>query len=95
MILTTRIAAMGTFLGTTAGLVVGAVAGCILGLPLFGIGCVPAAVAGAGLGSILGTIVVGGPGPVLVLSAVELVETLAAPDGTSKWANISERRPAN
>ncbi|MBH0780223.1 hypothetical protein [Nocardia bovistercoris] len=84
--------AIGTFLGTAAGLAIGGVAGCILLLaPFAGLGCVPALIAGAGIGGILGTIVVGGP--ILIVSAMELVETLSAPKGRSKWAEIYEVDP--
>ncbi|WP_433600893.1 hypothetical protein ACQPXH_03585 [Nocardia sp. CA-135953] len=85
-------ATLGTFVGTVIGLVAGGVTGCIVGLPLFAVGCIPAAIAGAGIGGILGTIVAGGP--VLMLSAVELIDTLNAPDGTTKWAQNS-LKPAN
>ncbi|MEV6426334.1 hypothetical protein [Nocardia sp. NPDC051463] len=84
---------IGTFVGTAIGLVVGGITGCIMGLPLLGVGCIPAAIAGAGIGGILGTIAAGGP--VLVLSAVELIDTLNAPDGASKWAQNSSLKPAN
>ncbi|MGI5222537.1 hypothetical protein [Nocardia sp. CA-290969] len=77
--------AVGGFVGTAAGVVIGGITGCILGLPLLGIGCIPAAVAGAGLGGILGTIAVGGPA--LGIAAMNLVQTLQAAPGTSKWAN--------
>lgn len=86
-------ATIGTLVGTAIGLVVGGVTGCIMGLPLFGIGCIPAAIAGAGIGGILGTITAGGP--VLMLSAVELFDTLNAPDGSSKWAQNASPKPAN
>ncbi len=86
-------ATVGTLVGTTIGLVVGGVTGCIMGLPLFGVGCIPAAIAGAGIGGILGTIAAGGP--TLVLSAMELIDTLNAPDGTSKWAQNTSLKPAN
>ncbi|WP_433524379.1 hypothetical protein ACQPZ2_04235 [Nocardia pseudovaccinii] len=86
-------ATLGTWVGTVIGLVVGGVTGCIVGLPLFAVGCIPAAIAGAGIGGILGTIAAGGP--VLMLSAVELFETLNAPDGTTKWAQNSSPKPAN
>ncbi|WP_330256145.1 ammonium transporter [Nocardia sp. NBC_00565] len=86
-------ATIGTFVGTAIGLVIGGVTGCIVGLPLFGVGCIPAAIAGAGIGGILGTIAAGGP--VLVLSAVELIDALNAPDGTTKWAQNSSLKPAN
>lgn len=86
-------ATIGTFVGTMIGLVVGGVTGCIMGLPLFGVGCIPAAMAGAGIGGVLGTITAGGP--VLVLSAVELINTLNAPDGTTKWAQTASSKPDN
>lgn len=86
-------ATIGTFVGTMIGLVAGGVTGCIMGLPLFGVGCLPAAMAGAGIGGILGTIAAGGP--VLVLSAVDLINTLNAPDGTSKWVESSSPKAAN
>lgn len=86
-------ATIGAFVGTMIGLVVGGVTGCLLGLPLFGVGCIPAAMAGSGIGSILGTIVAGGP--VMALAAVELINILNAPDGTTKWAENSSQNPAN
>ncbi|MBF6137990.1 hypothetical protein IU501_34025 [Nocardia otitidiscaviarum] len=66
--------AIGGFIGTAIGLLVG----CFAGL---GIGCLP----GAGIGGIIGTIIAGGP--TLVAAGVELLQTLQAPDGTTKWAN--------
>lgn len=66
--------AIGGFVGTAIGLLVG----CFAGL---GIGCLP----GAGIGGIIGTIVAGGP--TLVAAGIELIQTLQAPDGTTKWAN--------
>ncbi|MEV5832600.1 hypothetical protein [Nocardia sp. NPDC052112] len=86
-------ATLGTLVGTAIGLVVGGVTGCIMGLPLLAVGCIPAAIAGAGIGGILGTLAAGGP--VLMLSAVELIDTLNAPAGTSKWAQNSSPTPAN
>lgn len=80
--------AVGTFVGTAAGLVVGTVAGCMLA----GLGCLPGAVTGASLGGVIGTIVVGGP--VLVISAVELIDTLTAPSGSSRWARVVARGSA-
>ncbi|WP_068275594.1 hypothetical protein [Aldersonia kunmingensis] len=75
--------AVGSFIGTAVGVVAGAIIGCLLGAPFFGLGCIPAATVGASLGGILGTIVVGGP--VLVASAVDLITTLTAPPGTTKY----------
>ncbi|PPJ32613.1 hypothetical protein C5E45_21300 [Nocardia nova] len=79
--------AVGTFLGTAVGAIVGGVTGCILGLPLLGVGCIPAAVAGAGIGGILGTIAVGGPA--LGIAGMDLINTLQAAPGTTKWAEDS------
>lgn len=87
--------AVGGFVGTAAGVVLGGITGCIMGLPLFGVGCIPAAVAGAGIGGILGTIVVGGPA--MGIAAMDLVQTLQAAPGASKWANggkpVTEEAP--
>ena len=76
---------VGGFVGTAIGVVVGGITGCILGLPLLAVGCIPAAVAGAGVGGILGTIAVGGPA--LGIAGMELLNTLQAPPGTTKWVN--------
>lgn len=76
--------AVGTFLGTAVGAVVGGITGCILGLPLLGVGCIPAAVAGAGIGGILGTIAIGGPA--LAITGFDVIGTLSAAPGTTKWA---------
>lgn len=76
---------IGGFLGTAIGLVVGGILGCIVGLPLAGLGCIPAAIAGATLGGFLGTLAVGGP--VLAITSQELLQTLQAPPGKSKYAN--------
>ncbi|WP_040838803.1 hypothetical protein [Nocardia brevicatena] len=76
---------VGGFLGTAVGVVAGGLIGCILGLPLLGVGCIPAAIAGAGIGGILGTVAVGGP--TLAIAGMELLNTMQAAPGTSKWAN--------
>ncbi|MEU4340039.1 hypothetical protein AB0H00_02040 [Nocardia sp. NPDC023852] len=76
--------AVGGFLGTAVGVVLGGVIGCILGLPFLGVGCIPAAIAGAGIGGILGTVAVGGPA--LAVAGMDLLNTMQAPDGTTKWA---------
>ncbi|WP_069165475.1 hypothetical protein [Nocardia altamirensis] len=73
--------AVGGFVGTAIGFVVG----CVV-IPV--IGCLP----GAGIGGILGTIAVGGP--TLIAAGVELINTLQAPDGTTKWAD-KPGQPAN
>ncbi|UGT70513.1 hypothetical protein LTT66_10285 [Nocardia gipuzkoensis] len=77
--------AVGGFLGTAVGVIGGAVIGCILGLPFLGVGCIPAAIAGAGIGGILGTVAVGGP--MLAVAGIDLINTLQAPEGTTKWAD--------
>ncbi len=77
--------AVGGFVGTAIGVVVGGITGCILGLPLLAIGCIPAAIAGAGIGGVLGTIALGGPA--LGIASMDLVQTMQAAPGTSKWAN--------
>uniref|UniRef100_UPI003182F8C7 hypothetical protein n=1 Tax=Nocardia donostiensis TaxID=1538463 RepID=UPI003182F8C7 len=69
--------AIGGFVGTA----IGAVIGCIVTIPL---GCVPGLLTGAGVGGILGTIAVGGP--TLIAAGIELINTLQAPAGTTKWA---------
>ncbi|WP_196814706.1 hypothetical protein [Nocardia sp. BMG111209] len=76
--------AVGGFLGTAAGVVIGAIAGCALGLPLFGVGCIPAAITGAGIGGIIGTLIVGGPA--LIAAGMDLINTLQAAPGTSPWS---------
>ncbi len=76
--------AVGTFLGTAVGAIVGGVTGCILGLPLLGVGCLPAAVAGAGIGGVLGTIAIGGPA--LLITGFDVINTLAAAPGSTKWS---------
>jgi hypothetical protein len=78
--------AVGGFLGTAIGVVAGGVIGCIFGLPLLAVGCIPAAIAGAG---IIGTLAVGGP--VLTIAGIDLIDTLRAPPGTSKYAESAQR----
>ncbi|MEV4129985.1 hypothetical protein [Nocardia sp. NPDC049707] len=81
--------AVGGFVGTA----IGAVVGCVLGLPLFGVGCLAGLPIGAGIGGILGTIAVGGP--TLIAAGVELLNTIQAPDGTTKWAEKPVAAPAS
>ncbi|MGA9872645.1 MAG: ammonium transporter, partial [Rhodococcus sp. (in: high G+C Gram-positive bacteria)] len=40
---------------------------------------------GAAIGSVIGTIAAGGP--TLVIAGIDLINTLAAPPGTTKFAN--------
>lgn len=70
--------AVGGFVGTAIGAIVGCIATIVAG-------CVPGLITGAGVGGILGTIAVGGP--TLVASGIELVNTLQAPAGSTKWAD--------
>ncbi|WP_327149210.1 hypothetical protein [Nocardia sp. NBC_01329] len=70
--------AIGGFVGTA----VGAVIGCVVTIVA---GCVPGLLTGAGVGGILGTIAVGGP--TLVAAGIELINTIQAPAGSTKWAN--------
>ncbi|MTE14796.1 hypothetical protein [Nocardia aurantiaca] len=75
---------IGSFVGTA----LGAIIGCVV---TFVAGCVPGLVAGAGIGGILGTIAAGGP--TLIGAGIELLQTLQAPDGTSKWAETTKTAP--
>lgn len=83
---------LATAIGGFVGLAAGAVIGCIIGLPAGGIGCLPGLATGASVGGIIGTIVVGGP--TLVVAGIDLVQTLAAAPGTTKWMDQTGR-PAN
>ncbi|MER7453375.1 ammonium transporter [Nocardia beijingensis] len=75
--------AVGGFIGTVIGALVGLTG--LIGGPI-GIGTV---VAGAGIGGIIGTIVVGGPA--LIIAGIDLISTLAAPPGTTKWMDTTGR----
>ena len=89
-------AAMGDFsaklgiamsIGGLVGMGLGLVAGCIIGLPALPtiVGFLTACGAGAGVGSIVGTLVAGGP--TLVAAGIDLISTLNAAPGTTRWAN--------
>ncbi|MBF6528838.1 ammonium transporter [Nocardia asiatica] len=75
--------AVGGFIGTVIGALVGLTG--LIGGPI-GIGTV---LAGAGIGGIIGTIVVGGPA--LIIAGIDLISTLAAPPGTTKWMDTTGR----
>ncbi|MET9026942.1 ammonium transporter [Nocardia sp. NPDC004168] len=75
--------AVGGFIGTVIGALVGLTG--LIGGPI-GIGTV---VAGAGIGGIIGTIVVGGPA--LIIAGIDLISTLAAQPGTTKWMDTTGR----
>jgi small-conductance mechanosensitive channel len=69
--------AIGGFIGTVIGALVGLTG--IIGGPTV----IASVIAGAGIGGIIGTIVVGGPA--LVIAGIDLISTLTAPPGTTKW----------
>ncbi|MBH0118690.1 ammonium transporter [Rhodococcus sp. HM1] len=71
-----------TAVGGLAGTIIGAVVGGLgfLGGPV-GLASVPF---GAGVGGVIGTIVVGGPA--LIIAGIGLLQTLAAPPGTTPYA---------
>lgn len=72
--------AIGGFVGTA----IGATIGCLVTIA---VGCVAGLLTGASLGGILGTIAVGGP--TLVVAGVDLLTTLQAADGTTRFADKS------
>ncbi|MEV2218948.1 ammonium transporter [Nocardia vinacea] len=69
--------AIGGFLGTVIGALVGLTG--IIGGPTV----IASVIAGAGIGGIIGTLVVGGPA--LIIAGIDLLSTLSAPAGTTKW----------
>ncbi|MFQ6398153.1 hypothetical protein ACLMAJ_32525 [Nocardia sp. KC 131] len=70
--------AIGGFVGTA----VGATIGCVITIVA---GCIGGFLTGAGIGGIIGTIIVGGP--VLIAAGVDLVSTMMAAEGTTHWAD--------
>ncbi len=72
---------LATTIGGVAGTILGAAAGCILSIM---VACVPGALAGAPIGGLLGTIVAGGP--TLVISGIQLLDTMSAAPGSTKYA---------
>lgn len=75
--------AIGGFIGTVIGALVGLTG--IIGGPTV----IASVIAGAGIGGIIGTIVVGGPA--LVIAGIDLISTLAAAPGTTKWQDTPVR----
>ncbi|MEV6065257.1 hypothetical protein AB0L82_01800 [Nocardia sp. NPDC052001] len=73
---------LATTIGTFVGTALGATIGC---LATIAAGCLPGFMAGATIGGILGSIAVGGP--TLIAAGIDLLTTLQAPAGTSKWAD--------
>lgn len=85
-----------TAIGGFTGTIVGAGIGCIIGgtpvalaIPLAVATCLGGAVVGAGIGSIVGTISAGGP--TLVVAGIDLINTLQAAPGTSKFADAASK----
>ncbi|MDV7198391.1 ammonium transporter [Rhodococcus kroppenstedtii] len=72
-------------IGGLAGTIVGGVAGAVLLSALPPVPVLTGLVTGAGIGGVIGTIVVGGP--TLVIAGVDFANTLLAPPGTTQWAN--------
>ncbi|WP_327112357.1 ammonium transporter [Nocardia sp. NBC_01730] len=75
--------AIGGFIGTAIGAAAGLIG--ILGGPL-GIGTV---LTGAAIGAAIGTLVAGGP--TLIVAGIDLINTLNAPPGTTKWMETTGR----
>lgn len=76
--------AVGGFIGTALGALVGLAVG--LTLPVLE----PATIlTGAAIGGIIGTLVAGGP--TLVIAGIDLISTLTAPPGTTKWMEVTNR----
>ncbi|MFF3227586.1 ammonium transporter [Nocardia suismassiliense] len=75
--------AVGGFIGTVIGAVVGLTG--ILGGPTV----IASVLAGAAIGGVIGTIVAGGP--TLIVAGIDLINTLAAPPGTTKWMDDTGR----
>ncbi|RJO78828.1 ammonium transporter [Nocardia panacis] len=69
--------AVGAFLGTALGAIVG-LSGIVAGP-----GVIASVIAGAAVGGVIGTIVVGGP--TLVIAGIDLIATLAAEPGSTRW----------
>ncbi|WP_280263718.1 ammonium transporter [Nocardia wallacei] len=75
--------AIGGFVGTAIGALVG-----LTGI-VAGPGVVASVIAGAAIGGIIGTLVVGGPA--LIIAGIDLINTLNAAPGTTKWMDTTGR----
>ncbi|GAA5099276.1 ammonium transporter [Nocardia iowensis] len=75
--------AVGGFIGTVIGALVGLTG--IVGGPTV----IASVLAGAAVGGIIGTIVAGGP--TLIIAGIDLISTLTAPPGTTKWMDDTGR----
>ncbi|MGW0007179.1 ammonium transporter [Nocardia grenadensis] len=71
-----------TAIGGLIGTALGAAIGLVATLPT-GAGIPAGVITGAALGGVVGTLVVGGP--TLIIAGVDLVNTLAAAPGTTRW----------
>ncbi|MCM6773073.1 ammonium transporter [Nocardia sp. CDC159] len=76
--------AIGGFIGTA----IGAVIGGLVAAPS-GVGIPAGIVVGAAIGGIIGTVVAGGP--TLLIAGIDLINTLIAPPGTTKWMDNTGR----
>ncbi|MBL1072939.1 hypothetical protein JK358_00855 [Nocardia sp. 2] len=88
--------AVGGFVGTAVGVIVGGAAGIALGAiqcatVILCIAAIPTFVALAGIGGVLGTIAFGAPA--LGVAGLDLLSTLQAPAGTSKWSDANQNGP--
>ncbi|MBJ8348680.1 ammonium transporter [Antrihabitans sp. YC2-6] len=77
--------ALASAIGGLAGTAVGLAIGCILGVPLIATvaGFLGVCAAGAAVGGVVGTIIAGGP--TLAVAGVDLINSLNAAPGTTKW----------
>ncbi|GAB19200.1 hypothetical protein GOEFS_076_00290 [Gordonia effusa NBRC 100432] len=74
-----------SILGMALGAIVGGVTGCVLGLPIFGVGCIPGFIGGVTVGSIIGTLAGGGGG--LIVFGLQYWRTINSPFTPPKTAN--------
>ncbi|NMN97452.1 ammonium transporter [Nocardiaceae bacterium YC2-7] len=83
--------AVGGFIGTAVGAVVGvviALTSCGLAFTCIVTG-LPIIAASAAVGAIVGTLIAGGP--TLAIAGIDLISTLVAPPGTTKWNYVVPR----
>ena len=79
--------AVGGFGGTVLGAAIGCGVGGVVTVPTLVFvpaGCAAGAVAGAGIGGVIGTVVIGGP--TLLIAGADLIGTMTATPGTTKFA---------
>ncbi|QIS08533.1 hypothetical protein [Nocardia arthritidis] len=79
-----------TQVGGLVGSIIGFAIGCVATLPL---GCILGGAAAVPVGGVIGTIVAGGPA--LVAAGMDLLQTMQAAPGASKWANDGRPAPQN